>query len=576
MKPVIKNIILLSLIVLVISCKNNKKNTSKNVKLTEKQQIEFSYFFYTAGKEKILGNIDEAAKLYRKCLQLDGKNTAALYELANIFYSTSDSKNAEFLCKVATQLDKKNEWYLLLYADILQKNRKYNDALKVRETLIKQYPGQIDFYYDYATALLYANKFDDAIEAYDKIEKMVGISEEIILQKQKIYIQLNKLEKAIAEMQKLIDSNPNEARYYGMLAELYKANNMHDQAFETYNNALKIDAENPYIHLSLSDYYRQKNEKDKSFSEIKTAFRSEELDIDTKVKILINYYDVSENSKEYKVQAYELIAILIYVHPKEAKTFSIQGDYYYRDGKLKEAREKFLLAISFDKSRLAIWEQLILIDNELDDYGSIIAHSKDALELFPNESKLYLFNGIANMQQKKYKEAIDMLTLGLALAVDDNKTLKGEFYAHLGDAYNRNKQFEESDKAYEKALEINPDNSNVLNNYSYYLSLRKEKLEKAAEMSKKSNELDKNNPSNQDTYGWILNELNKLDEAKIWIGKAVVNSENKNAVILEHYGDVLFKLGEIEKAVEFWQNAKLIGIGSDLLEKKINTKTLIE
>ncbi len=570
-----KYIVFITLCVFALSCKNNKQTKTNANKTTQKNKEEFDYFYYTAGKEKILGNLDEAAKFYRKCLQIDGKSAATLFELASIFYSTDDSKNAEFLCKAATEFDSKNEWYLLLYADILQKNKKYKEALKVHETLIKQFPDRIDFYYDYATALLYANKVDDAIKTYDKIEKMIGVSEEIILQKQKIYIQQNKLEKAIAEMQKLIESNPDEARYYGMLAELYQANNMNDKAFEIYNQALKIDADNPYIHLSLSDYYRQKNEKDQSFLEIKSAFRSEELDIDTKVKILINYYNVSENSAEYKTQAYDLIAILIAVHPKEAKTYSIQGDYYYRDGKIKEARESFLQAIALDKSRLAIWNQLLVIDNELDDYGSIITHCKEALELFPNESTIYLYSGIANMQQKKYKDAIDMLNLGLALVVD-NKPLKGEFYAHLGDAYNRNKQFEESDKAYEKALEINPDNSNVLNNYSYYLSLRKEKLEKAAEMSKKSNEIDKNNPSNQDTYGWILYEMNKLDEAKIWIGKAVVNSENKNAVILEHYGDVLYKLGEIEKAIEFWQNAKLIGTGSDMLEKKINTKTLIE
>lgn len=52
--------------------------------------------------------------------------------------------------------------------------------------------------------------------------------------------------------------------------------------------------------------------------------------------------------------------------------------------------------------------------------------------------------------------------------------------------------------------------------------------------------------------------------------------EGVSGTIVEHYGDVLFQLGEREKAVEQWKKAKIMGETSDLLEKKIATGTLHE
>ena len=49
------------------------------------------------------------------------------------------------------------------------------------------------------------------------------------------------------------------------------------------------------------------------------------------------------------------------------------------------------------------------------------------------------------------------------------------------------KEYESSDSLFELSLKINPSNPTVLNNYSYYLSLRGVDLEKAKEMSFNSN-----------------------------------------------------------------------------------------
>ena len=196
------------------------------------------------------------------------------------------------------------------------------------------------------------------------------------------------------------------------------------------------------------------------------------------------------------------------------------------------------------------------------------------MTLFPDQPLSYFFSGLAKIQLKKYTEAIDDLNTGVKLVVDD-KVLEVNFYSSIGDAYQEMKNFEKSEENYEKALAINPKAEGVLNNYSYYLSLRGEHLEKAEAMSKLSNEIKPNSASFEDTYGWIMYKQGKFKEAQIWIEKSLQHGSDKSATVLEHYGDVLYKIGEIQKALDYWQQAKSAGDGaSDQLDKKILDKKL--
>lgn len=165
------------------------------------------------------------------------------------------------------------------------------------------------------------------------------------------------------------------------------------------------------------------------------------------------------------------------------------------------------------------------------------------------------------------KSALDLET--------DDKEILIQIYSTMGDSFNSLKQFKESDQAYIKALELDSRNSYVLNNYAYYLSLREENLIEAEKMSRRSIELDPDNASSEDTYAWILFKLKKYAEAKIWIEKALQHNSN-SAVQIEHYGDILYFLGEKEKALQQWKRAKEIGSRSETLDKKIDEKKYID
>ena len=71
----------------------------------------------------------------------------------------------------------------------------------------------------------------------------------------------------------------------------------------------------------------------------------------------------------------------------------------------------------------------------------------------------------------------------------------------------------------------------------------------------------------------VLYAQEKYKEARKVIEK-VVEGGKVSATHLEHYGDILFQLGDIDLAVKQWQKAKQTGGDNIALDKKINNRKL--
>jgi tetratricopeptide (TPR) repeat protein len=88
-----------------------------------------------------------------------------------------------------------------------------------------------------------------------------------------------------------------------------------------------------------------------------------------------------------------------------------------------------------------------------------------------------------------------------------------------------------------------------------------------------------NNPTYIDTYAWVFFQEGNYSLAKFYIESAISNGGDNSPDILEHYGDILYKIGNTDKAVEQWEkalNAKEKGEDTDLLKKKIENKMYYE
>jgi tetratricopeptide (TPR) repeat protein len=554
--------------------KNTKKEQKNNIE-KDNNQFKFNTHFYNALSFKSLENFEEALKEFEKCININSENPVPYYESAIIYKLFAQEESALEFSKKAYLLNKGNTWYQLLYAELLSTNGLNTKAAIIYKQLIKKYPGSQEYYYLLADNYIYSRKLSEAIKIYNQLEKHKGFDKNLILQKQKLYLEKNDVNRAISEIQKIIDADKTDINAYEILSELYLLNNEKDKAFEVFKKILELDPEDAKVHLTLADYYRNQGNNDESYKELKAAFSSVKLSIDVKVSILISYYSLTDYYEQLKEQAMELCEILVKTHIGNPKAHAIYGDFLYKDGRNLEAKIQYKKVIELDQNRPQVWSQLLFIESELEAYNDLETESEKAFQLFPSNPVYYFFNGIANSQLKNYKKAMISLEMGLEFVIE-NPPLLGQFYSTMGDIYHTINEHHKSDSLYDLALVYEPDNVQVLNNYSYYLSLRNENLEKATQMSKKSNELSPENASFQDTYAWILYQKKEYELAKTWLIKAYENGGKLSPVITEHLGDVCFQLGDSNSALIYWGKAKKLGEGSKYLEQKIAEKTLYE
>jgi len=553
------------------------KNKKKKVVEQEVDKDNFMYNTHLFGalKAKSLENFEEALKYFQKCIKLNDKQAVPFYESALINKSQGNIELAVEQIKIATKLEENNRWYRLAYAEILFSNQDFKNAATQYKKLLLDEPGNEELYYMLADTYIYDNDFLKAIAVYDDLEENKGIEKMVSMQKHKLYMELQKKKSAISELLKLIESFPNDIEALEILSEVYLLNDEKDKAFEIFKKLAVIAPENGRIHLTLADYYREQGDNMKSFEELKLAFKSTKLGVDIKVRILVSYFQLLAVNDSMREQAYALAKLLIEAHPNEVKPHAVYADILYTDSRFEEAKKQYLIVLEEDKTKSQVWSQVLFIQAEQNDFEGMLKTSEKALTYFPTDPLFYYFNGVSNKWFKHYPEAISTLEMGIEFIID-NDILLLEFYSSLADSYHATKEHELSDEYYEKALEIDSNNVLILNNYAYYLSVRKIRLERAKEMSLRCNNLEKDNGTYQDTYAWILYELKEYKKAKEWMEKALQNGGDKSAVVVEHYGDILYKIGSIDKAISQWKKAKELGEASQFLNQKIEEGKLYE
>jgi tetratricopeptide (TPR) repeat protein len=536
---------------------------------------EFQEVFFQAQLEKARDNKQKAYDLFEQALKIEPTNAATHYELgrADMLHFNNPSSALDH-AKVCVASDKTNPWYQELLADAYAEMAKYDAAIKAYREAVRLNPNNYELLYELANTQLHAGKIQDAIATYDELERRTGVYEDLSMQKHTLYMQQKDVNRAGLEFERLAKYYPDEPRYWGMAAQFYQQYGMHEKAAAALEQMVKADPDNGQVHFQLSEYYAmQKNDK-RSYEELKLAFATNDISIDQKIKILIRYYTLTEAQQSYLPQAYELLVLTEQLQPNEPKAFAMYGDYLFRDGKLREALTKYKQAIALGGSLSTIWTKVLEIEYTLGDFDALYADSKQAISLFPLLPEFYYFQALSHQRRNEHNSAIELLNTGKELVVDD-RDLQARFYASLGESYHYTNQHEESDEAFNESLRLDPSSVFTLNNYAYYLSLRKLQLEKAAEMAKRANELAPNVSSFEDTYAYVLFRQAKYAEALVWMDRALAHGE-KSAELYEHRGDILFKLGRTEEAFQQWIQAESMPGASAKLKEKIAKKNYID
>ncbi len=570
--------------ILASSCGTTKKQVSSAVqakpeaveetKISDDDKNEFEYTFIEGLKQKMIGNQQAAITLFSKCLEINPNSSSAMFELAKIHSGNGDQTSSSLLLEKAINIDPENKWYKVLLAQIYQQGKQYKKAADLYQQLYKLDPENLEYLYMNGALLSSAEKSDQAIEVYNELEKKIGISDQISVEKQQILQASGKKKEAQAELQKLIDYNPKEPRYYGLMADYFLSEKDEANALKYYLKILEIDPDNGFVLFSLTSFYRQKEDKEKAWEYIHKGFQNKSADVETKIQY---YLMMTAEEKPFftESQVNELVETLIKTNGDDYRVFTVYAEYLISKGKLPEAREQLRKVLETNKDNYLIWERMLLISNDLLDFKSIYTDAEKAIDLFPNQPILYGLRAVACLQLEKYTEALDILKEGEPYLLD-NKPMKIQFELYKAEANYKLNRVAEAFKAFDDVISLDPENWLAMNNYAYYLSVRNENLEKAELLSGKAVRANPENSTYLDTYAWVLFMRKDYNLAKFYMETAIKNGGDKNGVIVEHYGDILYMLGQKDKALEQWKKAQEIGDGSELLGEKIKQQRYLD
>ena len=550
---------------------SQRKKKDVVVPLTQEDSLKVEGVLVEAEKQLILENYAKALENFQVALEMNTESAATNFKIAEVLAKSNEGQKALPYGLKAIELDPRNKYYRLGLARIYQSIGFYMDAAKTYEGLLEYFPAEENALYELAELYQLTGRRDEMFRVFDQIEEQLGVKEEITREKQRIYMKEGKLDEVIAEYDKLINAYPNESSYKLELINFLIQNKKLDRAEEAIADYEASESTSSRITMMKSELAWMRGDRNKSIQLLSKAFETNSIDFDAKFQIISNYLIMSPDV-ETKSQLTTIAVQLADQYQDEFKAQAFVGDMLYQDGNRQEAVKYYLKAVKLNASNFSVWQNILNVEAELNQYDSVVVHAEQALEYFPNQALLYYFAGTGHLISSDFKKAVRMLDQGRKYTVDPN--LLTVFYGQLGDAYNGLQENEKSYQAYDKALENGPNNDHVLNNYSYYLSLESKDLEKALEMSTRLIEQHPNNPTYLDTHGWVLYTAGKYKESRKFLERAA--SMEDDGTVIEHYGDVLFQLGEVEEAIKQWERARDLGSASELIGKKISDRKLYE
>ena len=525
---------------------------AQNLDQVSGTQQKFIKFYFEAERYKLLEEYDQAIVEYKNCISIIPEESAPYYQIGKLYlYVFNDIANAEYYIKEAVALDPKNTWfyYDLITIYSIQKNNRQKQ--KIYDKLIEIEPEKQVYYFENTRSLIDLKEYRSAIRFIKKTEKKFGVSNESLMLLKDIYINQNNLKEAEKIGQKLAAISPE---LHTVLAEIYMHFSEYEKAIITYKKLLNVSPNNPTALVALYKIYSNKGDILQEEQYLSKIASNQNVSLEIKKEI---FYQKLLSNQFLEYQAFQkIIEKLVSMHPEEPLFHLILADIYAKDKQYQQAIEEYYLSLysGYIKDDY-VYNKLIQMYWQQENITELLEVTLAAIERYPFSPEFYYYQGLALSTQVKYELSLECLLKGIDY-IFDNDLLKSDFYSLMGDIYHKLENHQESDKSYIKALTYNPSNTLVLNNYSYYLSQREENLSEAKDMIVKCLALSEGtqNASYIDTYAWVLYKLGEYDLAKDQIEQAL-KINDKSPVILDHYGDILHKLGMKEDALIYWKKS---------------------
>lgn len=554
-------------------------NATANDDTTDKR---YRYLYIEAVRQQDLGNYAAALELFRRCHDLKPDAAETNYALG-VFYLAldRDTLGLQYLRAAVDREPDNSEFAERLAQTYLYRNR-IDEATTVYEQLSRAYADRTE-YLDILVRIYERQRdYPKLLETLDRLETREGQSEEITLAKMQVHSLNGNQEGAYKELKSLIDAHPNDMNLQVMMGNWLQGNGKSEEALQVFERVMREEPTNAKGQMSLMDYHRAHSNVAAADSILYKMLVNPSTEPQLRVTLLRNWVQDSEQNGGDTLRIMELFNRVLTLPQTTSEVAEMRAAYLVLKNApadtLRSAWEK-VLSISPENISARLQLVQIMWQDSIDD--NVIRECRKATEYIPDEPVLYYYLGLAQYLNEHYDDALSSLRRGVGcIKKETPANVSSDLYGMLGDLLQKLHRPEEAYVAYDSCLVYDPDKVMILNNYAYFLSCEQRDLKKAEKMSYRAITAEANNATYLDTYAWILYQQGRYDEARIYIDRALENDTvdaQPNGEVLEHAGDIYYRLGLTEEALSMWQKALPLDVEDKaLLQKKIKRKKIIK
>lgn len=552
---------------------------------TADNSAKYRYLYIEAVRQMDMQNYARAFELFRQCRYINPKAAETCFALGRLYSKAKQESLGLELIKRATVLAPENTVFAERLANGYLYTNQTDSAANVYERLSAMHPDRTEYLDILMRIYEHTKEYEKQLSVLNRYELQEGQSEDITLSKMQAYAYLDDMQGAYNEIKKLVDSHPYDLSFKLMMGNWLLSNGRKEEALKTFHEVLKEEPDNAQGQMSLMDYYRSVGETKAADSLLYDLLVNPHTETSTRVTLMSDWIGINERNGSDSARVINLINKVLrmpqppmdvakmkiaYLKLKNAPKDSIRAEWQEVLRRNPEDIEGRLSLIAM------LWE------DSIDE--NVIRECKTAIEYIPNEPALYQYLGIAQLVNEHNADALASFQRAAScITKETSKDLAAEIFGNMGDVLHKVGLKAETYAAYDSCLTYKPDDAKCLNNYAYFLSLDSKDLKKAETMSYRAITAEPNNGIYLDTYAWILYQQGRYEEARIYIEQAIKcetaaqkdsASTNDSTLIagdiLEHAGDIYFKLNRPTDALQQWNNALKSGVDDEAtLRKKI-------
>lgn len=393
----------------------------------------FQENFFEGLKQKAIENYELALSALNKAEKAANteENKAVVYfEMGknHVFLKEYDLAEINFNKVLKSQGDKLD--VLEQFYDLYYQQKEYEKSIPLVKKLVE---FDEDYKEDLANLYTLTKKYDEALKQLDDLDETWGESDIRNALRAQIYRATGNTEGAIENLEGKIDKNPKSEREYLNLIYLYSEQGNTEKAFETAKNLLKNNPKSEIVHLALYKFYLDDGNATEAINSMKTVFASEDIDQETKYKVLADFIQFVNSNPDYEA---ELTRVVEQFSVENGRVYEKIGDYYAAKNRKEDALKAYEKGIVINPDNFNLLKNTILLQIDFQKYEAAAKLSSEGLEIFPAQPLLYLLNGVANNGLNLSDNAIESLEMGLDFLMEDPK-MEHDFYNQLSLAYSQ-------------------------------------------------------------------------------------------------------------------------------------------